>query len=513
MNLKGMKLITHNAQFEHKWFIKNNIQADIVHDTKLLAHLFDERLPLGLEDLCLYFGIDKSYKCGDEIVNLTGKELYDRNTRDAYNTFKLFQILYPKLSSQEKEVYHKVLIPATKSIAKLELAGMKVDLKVLEATRKQIEDKTSDIRLQEDEHITEFNAASQKVFNINSSLHKKLLIYDVLGYPIIQRSKRTGEPTTQADILEALQLIKHKQEKHGESIENCSKCKKLTLSKIINTSKYTGWIENFLNPIQNALVGDMIYTNLWLGETSTGRLKSSKPNLQNCVKNFPRQIFISRYPEGVLSEFDYSGIEYRLMASLAKDAIAISAIKSGDPHIDTARLIFNKKEISKEERDIGKTFNYGLIYGAGAYRLSILTGLHRQEISKMLSRYWGQHNCIQTYFHDWIDNDLIYSPTGMKRHWTKETEAKNFPIQNSAFILMLQGLNRAVEFVEKTGQGVTCLTVHDSIVIDWKSEKAALKYSPEIKGLMCQHEWDWIKTDINADVKIGKDWYNMVEMK
>ena len=229
--------------------------------------------------------------------------------------------------------------------------------------------------------------------------------------------------------------------------------------------------------------------------------------MQNSPKDYPRQVFISSYPDGVLSEIDYTGIELKLMACLAQDEVLLKGFLEGDPHRDTASLIFNKKEISKSERDIAKTFNYGLIYGAGGYRLSLLTGINRFQINKMLEKYWEVHGCIKTYWENWVKGDLVYSPTGMKRHWTKETEAKNFPIQNSAFILMLQGLNRLVEFVEKTKAGKVCLTVHDSFVIDWESEKSARKYLPECIGIVCKHNMDWITIPITVDTKIGKNWY------
>jgi len=131
------------------------------------------------------------------------------------------------------------------------------------------------------------------------------------------------------------------------------------------------------------------------------------------------------------------------------------------PITATAQDIFNKKDISSEERSIAKTFNYGIVYGARPNTLAINTGITVERAKKLYNRFVKTHECLFTYLDNYVEEGVVYSPTGMKRYYSKQTEANNFPIQNTALIAMLIAMNRVVLNVNSGSRGKIDLTVHE----------------------------------------------------
>lgn len=373
MNIKELKefaentpLITHNAQFEHSWFLSRSIEADIKHDTMLAAYLYDERLPLSLESLCLKFDIDRVFKkeYGKDVANMSDERMKERNTKDARNTYLLMAKLWSLLSEEEKRVYKTVLIPATRSLAQIENTGVCYSPKVLKDVVQELKDRAEELKLYEDPFIKKFNENSKKEFNIDSWMHRLVVIYDMLGYEELPyRKGKTDPEDPESNPTTGVKVLKRLLDRRYTE----------TLEKIIKYSSYHGWQENYealeaycdkCGHSHTDKIGDssFVFTNLYLGDTTTGRVKSTHPNMQNNPRReggWTRRCFVPRSPNGVILEADYDQIELKVIAGLSGDEPLIDAFLNGDDlHKDMARIAFalnSVDEVTKELREDGKT--------------------------------------------------------------------------------------------------------------------------------------------------------------
>lgn len=552
--------IVHNSQFEHKWLLSKGINAHIVEDTFLLMRLFDERLPAGLESACLRFGIDKGYK--SDPTKLMGLALAERPTKDAFNTFELWQYLYPKLSEKEKQVYYSVLLPAAKTLAQIELEGVCVSKQATLDVAKELETRIADLHLETDQTIKDYEQARKAGgkkdyhFNVNSPQQKVEVVYDMLGYsPIAYTTNKDGKPSdnpaSDAEVLTALLRLEHGEKKHEGALEECGVCHNTTLYKIVQASQMSGQREKFIGKLLGEVDAPSwqfdpklelmveragkhyVHTDLTVYGARTGRLTSTNINLQNIVNNWVRKIFVPRHD--LLLEGDYKGIELRIWACLAQDQKLIEAIRNGDPHLATAKDIYADPKLTKQDSDkrfVGKTFNYIIINGGGPSRLSLQTGLPVQTTEQMFKRFWKQHPTGRKFWVDWVEADewddydrpkagIVYSPTGMKRHFDKPTQARNHLIQNPALVAILGAANEAVPFVKGTGQGVVDLTVHDSLRLDIKKEFLK-KHIYTLKDIMESQKIEWVDGEGNrqtldlpfeVEFKVGPDWAHCEELK
>lgn len=494
-------MICHNAQFEHKFCLSMGINANIIHDTKLMAGLYNDRLPKKLGELGDALGIGKILRHGPEIMTMQGQELINQNISHTVGTYKIAEYLWPRLSEEEKQVYKRVLMPATKSLAQIELEGVCIDKRLLKKFIKETEEKLA--KCLRDPAIRKTEKILGTPFNPKGEKDRHVLIYEVLGFecPDFCRTKKTGKPSTRKSTLLYLNMLYPN--KH--------------LTNFIEASKLSGLLTGSLYPMLNdhiVRVGDrwFVFSNLWLGETSTQRIKSSNPNLQNLAKTEMRRMFVSRHRNGLICEHDYDGIELRIVASLAEDEKLIDGILNGDPHKATAVDLFHKKakSITKKEREFAKKFNYGVTYGGGAYKIAVETGLPLKEIKVYLNRFWKAHSTLYTYYENYIEGDVIYSPTGIKRHFTRITEAINHPGQNVALVVMLMAMNKVVPFMKEHG-AIVDLTIHDSLRSDLK--KSQKKLIMPIKELMESIHFPFMKVPFTVTPKIGPNWYDMEEYK
>ena len=351
----------------------------------------------------------------------------------------------------------------------------------------------------------------------------------MLGYPVLQTTD-SGAPSTEAEVVEALLKLEHIKKKHEGQVEECKTCQNSTLSKIDKASKWTGWRDRFLKHLKEYMVETsgqhFVFTDLLLAGAATGRLISSNPNMQNTPRGYVREVFVPRYH--LLWEFDYKAIEWRIWVCLAKDEALIEAVRTGDPHTDTATVIFGKKAktITKDERFIAKTLNFTIINGGGPFRLTLVTGLPIEQTEQMFKRFWKAHPQGQRFWEEYVEvesydkwkrpqSGWVHSPTGMKRHFEKPTEARNHLIQNPALVVMLKAANQVVPYIKDSGHGVVDLTVHDSLRVDGK--KSFDKIAKDVKAIMEEQtlEVNGENTELpfEVEVKRGKDWNNMEEVK
>lgn len=516
--LERSPLVCHNAQFEHKWLLAEGIDANITHDTKLLAYLYDNRIPLDLESLCLRFNVDRVFKeeWGADVASMPKDRTRERNARDSRNTILLKEYLYPRLTEAEKKVYHTVLVPATKTTALIESQGLRVDKDVHRELIKDLEVRLEELELNEDPYIKAFVAENGE-FNSGSALHKQKLMFEYLGYKPLElphAKTPTGTPSTKAKVIDAYLKTRHTD----------------TLYKVRMAAAYKGWISTYTSLFEMCTKGEnpcnnyhyrlkdgnpFINTNLYLVETNTGRYKSSHPNLQNLPGRgnvWTRRAFIpATGDKGLLLEYDYDGIELRIIAGVSgDDKLLTTFLENRDPHVEMAKDAMGLSTVSEAERDIGKALNYALPFGRGPAGIAFDLGISIKQAKEWRDNYWKAHPELQRYIKGIPKKGVVRSKTGMKRYCVNWQQAKNFGIQNPALIALLVAANRSVDVV--SSYAPIDLLIHDSFrqsIYDKRDLNKTVKKMKELLTFEAGELYSWLPIPLTVSGKVGTNWGEM----
>ncbi|MCP2731885.1 DNA polymerase I [Symplocastrum sp. BBK-W-15] len=373
-----------NAKFDRLVLRTQNIHlTGVVFDTMLASYVINPDLTHNLNDLCERYlsGIkSKSYKelnipKGKTIADLNIPTVADYCGMDAYATFSLVAKLQAELA--QIPILQKLLLeveqPLEPVLAEMENLGISIDSAYLKQLSNLLEKDLAKIE------ESAYQVAGDK-FNLGSPKQLSELLFEKLQLDRKKSRKiKTGYSTDHA-TLEKLQgdhpiidaLLEHR-----------------TLSKLKST--YVDALPLLVRPDTQRIHTDFNQT-----ATSTGRLSSSNPNLQNIPIRtaFSRQIRKAFLPETgwLLVSADYSQIELRILAHLSQEPVLVETYqKNEDIHTVTARLLFEKSEITPDERRLGKTINFGVIYGMGAQRFAREAGVSSAEgkifIDRLKQRY------------------------------------------------------------------------------------------------------------------------------
>ena len=278
--------------------------------------------------------------------------------------------------------------------------------------------------------------------------------------------------------------------------------------------------------------------------TATSRLSSNNPNAQNFPRktedprefhyNYgPKKLFTSRFgDEGVIIQFDYSQLELRLAAVLSGDHGLKSAYQEGkDLHIFVASRVYKipEDEVTKDQRSYAKTIGFGLIYGKGALSLGEELGLTRDEAEEFINSYFKEFPGIKI----WMDSmrkkvkqdKYVETLSGFRRSLKgidsnqrgivsdSERQAINSPVQGSGATMTLQSVIDIDKMItEYNLKSKMIMTVHDSIVFDTHIDEV-YQISAIAKTIMENLPFDWITVPIVADLEIGRDYQDMVEVE
>ena len=440
-----------------------------------------------------------------DIKNVPVEKIGEYAAEDADITFQLWEILKKKLAVKNLEkVFYDIEIKLISVLSEMEINGIKLNKNFLEKYSVILEEK-----------IVTFEKSIFKQagmpFNVNSPKQLGEVLFDVLKIIENPKKTKTGQYQTGEEILSEL-AIEHK---IVSDIQNYRQLVKLK-------STYVDALPNEICKISNR-----IHTTFSQTITSTGRLSSSNPNLQNIpIKTEEgREIRKSFLPkEGcLLLACDYSQIELRVMAELSKDINLSNAFKNGlDVHTDTASKIFNVQhnKVTREMRNKAKMTNFGIIYGISAFGLSKRLNIPRSEASSIIEEYRKLYPGIQNYLSETINfaqkNEFVETITGRRRYIRDinaknkmvragaERNAINAPIQGTAADMIKIAMININNFLNSNNfQTKMLLQVHDELVFDlFPSEKDFL--IPKIEELM--------QNAINLDVPItvqsgvGNNW-------
>lgn len=480
-------------------FSDENIEK-IFHKLKPLLHTFNGDIKnaqsVSLQSY-LVNGIVKNEDLGKLL------SAFDVNMpQNATSLVVIHKILQEKLKELNLlELYKSLELPLTYVLYNMEKAGISVDENVLNELGENFSQELNEISKQ-----VYFLAGEE--FNINSPKQLGEILFQKLGLP----SKGNKKMSTAVDKLEALK-------NHHPIIDLLLRYR--TMAKLQST-----YIEGLKAFIKNG----KIHTTFNQTQTTTGRLSSNDPNLQNIPVRTKegkvlRKIFIASENCHLVSA-DYSQIELRLLAHYSKDRNLIEAYHQGkDIHTTTASQIFGipYNEVTKEQRRKAKAVNFGIIYGISPFGLSAGTGITVSEAKSYIDKYFLMYPTIKHFLNSSVEEakqkGYVTSLLGRRRNIVEifstnhntamfgERAAMNMPLQGTAADIIKLAMRDVSKKIEELGlKSKLILQIHDELIFDVPDgEKAVLvKVVKE-----CMENVMKLEVPLVVDVKIGKNWLEM----
>ncbi|MEN6521407.1 MAG: DNA polymerase I [Armatimonadota bacterium] len=419
---------------------------------------------------------------------------------------RLVPVLREKLEQDDLMVLlEKIEMPLIPVLADMELRGVSVDTAYLRQLSVRLND-----RIRELEH--EIYGLAGHEFNIGSPKQLQAVLYEERQIPVGKKTK-TGY-STDAETLESLAVVHPIVAKILEWRE---------FSKLKST--YADALPKLINPKTGR-----IHTSLNQAVTTTGRLSSSEPNLQNIpvrteIGREIRKAFVST-GGNLLVAADYSQIELRILAHITDDFELVRAFESGeDIHLHTASTVFGipESEVTSDMRRIAKTVNFAVIYGMSDFGLARELGIPNREARNFIDRYFAKFLGVRRYTDETVEyareKGYVTTLVGRRRYIPEihsgnrnfrlfaERAAVNMPIQGAAADMMKLAMIAVDRALEKEGlKTQMILQVHDELVFEVPPEEVD-RVVPLVKNLM---ETAYpLAVPLLADVKIGKNWAEM----
>ncbi|WP_410510656.1 DNA polymerase I [Nodosilinea sp. E11] len=362
--------------------------AGVVFDTMLASYVLNPEATHNLTDLSLRYlnMVAQSYEDlvpkGKTIAEIAIAEVAHYCGADVHTTYLLVPQLQAELDQLPdlKALFTAIELPLEPVLAEMECSGIRVDPDYLASFSQQLE--TDLARLEQ----TAYEAAGE-TFNLGSPKQLSALFFEKLGLDKRKsRKNKSGGYSTDAATLEKLQ---------GDHAVVDLVVEHRTLSKLKST--YVDALPTLIRPDTHR-----VHTDFNQAVTATGRLSSSNPNLQNIPIRtaFSRKIRAAFIPATGwrLVAADYSQIELRILAHLSGEPVLVEAYNTNDDvHTLTAKLLFEKDEITAEERRAGKVINFGIIYGMGSVRFAREAGVSRSEAKIFIDRYYDRYPKVFEY--------------------------------------------------------------------------------------------------------------------
>jgi DNA polymerase-1 len=379
-----------NAKFDRLVLRCQGIKlAGVVFDSMLASYVLNPDGSHNLGDLSKKY-LDLTAKSylelvpkGQTIADIDIPAVANYCGMDVYTTFGLV----PKLRQELDKIptLHKLLLeveqPLEPVLAEMEYTGFRINTDYLKELSQQLE---TDLAKLEEQAI---EIAGEK-FNLGSPKKLSEILFDKLGLSTKYSRKIQTGYSTDAATLEKLQEV-------DETGFVDAIMEYRTLSKLKST--YVDALPTLVRPDTQRVHTDFNQT-----VTSTGRLSSSNPNLQNIPIRtaFSRQIRKAFVPESgwLMVAADYSQIELRILAHLSQEPVLVEAYQQNeDIHTVTARLVFEKEDITSDERRLAKTINFGVIYGMGSLRFSRSTGVDKTLANEFIQRFYSRYPKVFEY--------------------------------------------------------------------------------------------------------------------
>ncbi len=508
---QALEKIAHNGKYDMTVLAENGVNVrNLTFDTMIAAHLLNEKL-LGLKALA-FSRLGTEMTPITELIGSGSKQLSmsqvdvekaaDYACADADMTGQLAELLGPELRQSELwRLFTEVEMPLVPVLVTIERNGIALDMELM----RQMAQELGEQLLKTEAGI--YNSAGHQ-FNINSPQQLGLVLFEELGLPT---TKKKGSYSTAAAVLEGLRGV-------HPIIEQILEYRQLSKLK----STYIDALPGLVN-----LKTRRLHTSFNQTRTSTGRLSSSDPNLQNIpvrgeLGKQVRKAFIA--PSGTcLLSGDYSQIDLRSLAHLSQDRNLVDAFNHDeDIHAATASQLFDVgiSEVTEDMRRVAKTVNFGVIYGMSDYGLEQATELSREEASRFISAYFEKYPGIKKYLESTKQQarDKGYVQTILGRRRTipeinssnrqireaAERMAINMPVQGtSADIIKVAMINLCQEMDRRGLKSKMVLQVHDELLFEIPSEETEEmdRLVPEIMSTALE-----LSVPLKVDIKSGQNW-------
>ncbi|MDR0843675.1 MAG: DNA polymerase I [Tannerella sp.] len=477
------------------------LNPELRHGMDYLAETYLKYRPIPIESL---IGAKGKNQLSMRTVPL--EKVYEYAAEDADVTLKLKNLFAPKLLAEGLDsLFSDVEMPLIYVLAEMEYTGVTLDTQALKQSSEEL---TKEMILLEQE-IYKLTGTE---FNINSTKQVGEILFDRLQIENSARKTKMGNYSTSEDVLEKL---RNKHPVIGKLLEYRS------VKKLLST--YIDALPELINPQTGK-----IHTSYNQTVTSTGRLSSTNPNLQNIPirDEMGREIRKSFTPDNagcVFFSADYSQIELRIMAHLSGDANMIEAFREGaDIHAATAARIYgiSLEEVNSDMRRKAKTANFGIIYGISAFGLAERLNIPRSESKALIEGYFQTYPQVKAYMDESIRvaKEQGYVETIFKRkrflpdinshnavvRGYAERNAINAPIQGSAADIIKVAMDRIFSrFETEKLRSKMILQVHDELNFNvWKDELE------QVKQIVLNEMENAVQLQVPliADCGVGANW-------
>jgi len=504
--------IAHNAKFDAK-FIKHNLGADIngLFDTLLASQLvgagdIEERH--GLETVASRYLnqlVDKTERLSNWNFELSEAQL-EYAARDAAVLLPLREKLIERLKSDSLVKCAQLEFECVMTVVDIELSGFFMhkdrwleQLGIVEKRRAELAEQLQEVLAEESSQGSLFGGPQRQEINLDS--HQQLTqALNRLGIPVPDstRNWKLQPLATQYPIIET--LLEYR-----------------TVQKAL-TSYGQNMIE-LINPVTKRLHADFRQIG-----APTGRFACTNPNIQQVPHSVEYRRCFSGFPENrKLIIADYSQIELRILAEFSGDRGFIEAFNSGaDLHRVTASQVFNVSidQVSKEQRDFAKRLNFGVVYGIGAQRFAMMTGLSVPEAENVLRRYFGTYRELDSYLREAANravNDrqartasgrlvrFRYDENDRQQISMTQRNGKNTPIQGTSADILKRALRLLRDELRGTSGKIVNI-IHDEIVVEADADEAQ-EIGAKVERVMCAAGEEYLKTvPVKVETEIADEW-------
>ena len=518
---KSVKKIGQNIKFDFIVLFKLGINMNSMEDTMLMSYVLDAGKNRHNMDTLSEIHLQHKTISFKEIVGTGKKEInfsdveLDKATEysaeDADITYRLYKIFSRNLKLEKlTNIYEIFEKPLIKILAFMEIEGIKIDNKFLRTLSEKFEKKISKLE-------KEVFKISKKEFNIASPKQLGEIIYNDLKIAVLKKTRK-GSFATNASVLEDLAFKGHQFPKLILDWRHTSKLK--------NT--YSDALPEHINPTTKR-----VHTSFLLAATTTGRLASSDPNLQNIpIKSEDgkdiRKAFIAEKGFTLISA-DYNQIEMRILADLADVKELKKAFKNNeDIHSLTASQVFDVdiKQVDQDMRRKAKAINFGIIYGISQYGLAKQINVSNHEADEFLNAYFLRFPEIEIYMENTKKfcrkSGYVNNIFGRRSHFNgindknfnvrnfQERAAINAPIQGSASEIMRLAMIRLnTKFKSlKNNKSKILLQIHDELIFEVpeKEVKTITKIIQEEMSSVTESDLHSFSTPLTVDVNTGNNW-------
>ena len=518
---KSVKKIGQNIKFDFIVLFKQGINMNSMEDTMLMSYVLDAGKNRHNMDTLSEIHLQHKTISFKEIVGTGKKEInfsdveldkaMEYAAEDADITYRLYKIFSKNLKLEKlTNIYEIFEKPLIKILAFMEIEGIKIDNKFLKVLSEKFEKKINKLE-------KEVFKISKKEFNIASPKQLGEIIYNDLKIAVLKKTRK-GSFATNAGVLEDLAFKGHEFPKLILDWRQVSKLK--------NT--YSDALPEHINPTTKR-----VHTSFLLAATTTGRLASSDPNLQNIpIKSDDgkdiRKAFIAEKGFTLISA-DYNQIEMRILADLAEVKELKKAFSNDeDIHSLTASQVFNVdiKKVDQDMRRKAKAINFGIIYGISQYGLAKQINVSNHEADEFLNAYFLKFPEIKIYMDNTIKfcrkSGYVNNIFGRRSHFNgindknfnvrnfQERAAINAPIQGSASEIMrlaMIRLNKKFESI-KNNKSKILLQIHDELIFEVpvKEVKNITEIIKDEMTSVTESDLHTFSTPLTVDVNTGDNW-------